>query len=121
MDSILGGLFDTRDFNARWNCGQWTALHGWVHIVSDIAIFAAYAAIPAVLVFFAVRRKDIPFLPIFWLFAAFILSCGVGHLVEATVFWHPWYRLSGLVKVQYGEAASWATVVARSPGSFPRH
>ena len=55
--------------------------------------------------------KDIPFLPIFWLFAGFILFCGTGHLIEATIFWHPWYRLSGVVKM-ITALSSWGTVFA---------
>src|SRR5258708_23459033 len=111
MGSFLSELFNTQGFMPRWTCGDWTPAHGWVHIVSDSAIFAAYAAIPAVLAFFVMRRRDVPFPPIFWLFAAFILFCGVGHLVEASLYWHPWYRLSGLVKVCTA-TASWATVLA---------
>lgn len=111
MMDYLSKLFETADFPARWTCGHWTAGHGWLHILSDIAIFGAYAAIPAVLVYFVLRRKDIPFPPIFWLFAAFILFCGMGHLIESTLFWHPWYRLSGLFKLATA-LISWVTVVA---------
>lgn len=107
-------LFDTTGFPARWNCGVWSDAHGWLHILSDTAIFGAYFAIPCILVFFVLRRKDIAFPRIFWLFGAFILFCGVGHLIEATIFWHPWYRLSGVVKFATA-AVSWATVVALIP------
>lgn len=107
-------LFDTSGFPARWHCGQWTSTHGWTHIVADAAIFAAYMAIPCVLAFFVLRRRDVPFLPVFWLFAAFILFCGFGHLVEASIFWRPWYRFSGLIKVCTA-VVSWATVFALAP------
>lgn len=111
---FLGKLLDTADFPARWTCGRWSSSLGWLHIVSDIAIFAAYAAIPCLLVYFAHRRRDVPFLPVFWLFAAFILSCGLGHLIEAVIFWHPWYRLAGLVKL-ITAIVSWVTVIALVP------
>lgn len=105
-------LFDTKpDFMPRWSCGNWTAAHGWLHILSDLAIFGAYAAIPAVLAYFVIRRKNTPFPPVFWLFVTFIFACGVGHLIEATIFWQPWYRLSGLVKL-ITAAVSWTTVIA---------
>ncbi|WP_075087428.1 ATP-binding response regulator [Verrucomicrobium spinosum] len=45
------------------------------------------------------------------LFACFILSCGLTHLIEATIFWHPWYRFSGMMKLVTA-IVSWATVVA---------
>lgn len=114
MVDFLGELFDTVGFTPRWQCGSWSAAHGWTHIIADCAIFGAYAAIPCVLSYFAYRRRDIPFQPVFWLFAAFILSCGVGHLIEASIFWHPWYRFSGLVKV-FTALVSWATVLAIIP------
>lgn len=111
MIAFFGDLFDTSGFPPRWQCGQWSGPHGWLHILSDIAIFGAYAAIPLALAYFIRRRKDVPFIPIFWLFAAFIISCGVTHLIEATIFWHPWYRLSGLMKAVTA-LVSWTTVIA---------
>lgn len=96
---LLSQLFDTSDFPARWTCGHWTELHGWTHIVSDVAIFLAYMAIPVVLAWFALRRPDFAFRPLFWLFCAFIFACGTVHLIEASIFWYPWYRLSALGKV----------------------
>jgi signal transduction histidine kinase len=114
MLEFFSQLFDTTDFPQRWHCGNWSAFHGWVHVVSDFLIFGAYTAIPCVLGYFVVRRRDVPFLPIFWLFVAFIFSCGFGHLVESTIFWIPWYRLSGLVKL-ITAIVSWGTVIALVP------
>jgi PAS domain S-box-containing protein len=91
-------LLDTAPFPPRWKCGTWTAELGWLHIVSDAAIFAAYFMIPCVLLYFLLRRPDLPFPKIIWLFATFILACGFGHLVEAGIFWWPIYRFSGAVK-----------------------
>jgi signal transduction histidine kinase len=114
MIDFFQKLLDTSDYTARWSCGRWSSELGWLHIGSDLAIFGAYAAIPVLLVYFVRRRADMPFLPIFWLFAAFILACGTVHLVEASLFWQPWYRLSGLVKLLTA-VASWATVIALVP------
>ena len=110
-------LFDTSGFPPRWECGAgWAAepAVGWIHIFSDLAVFAAYTAIPLMLLYFVFHKKTGVFLPIFWLFAVFILACGTVHLVEATLFWHPWYRLSALVKL-ITAVASVATVVALVP------
>jgi PAS domain S-box-containing protein len=106
----VSALFDTSGFVPRWTCGQWTPLHGWTHIISDIAIWGAYAAIPVVLAYFVLRRRDLPFPPVFWLFAAFIFACGATHLIDAIIFWWPIYRLSTLAKIVTA-IASWATVV----------
>lgn len=111
MPEFLRLLFDTSDFTPRWMCGNWTAIHGWIHIVSDIATWGAYTAIPLILAYLVLRRKDLPFPRIFWLFAAFIFTCGTVHLVESAIFWWPAYRLSALVKLSTA-IASWATVIA---------
>lgn len=108
---FLSKLFDTSDFPARWYCGDWTAGHGWLHILSDLGIWSAYFAIPCVLVFFVWRRKDLPFRLIFLLFGAFIVLCGTTHLVEAVLFWWPAYRMAGVFKLVTA-LVSWTTVIA---------
>ncbi len=92
-------MFDPAGFPARWNCGEWSPFLGWLHILSDLTIWFAYMGIPAVLLYFVRRRQDLPFLPVFVLFILFIASCGIGHLVEASMFWWPAYRFSGAVKL----------------------
>src|SRR5262249_14147593 len=98
----------------RWECGAWSSGHGWLHIISDAGVWSAYLAIPCVLAFFALRRRDVPFRTILWLFGAFILACGTTHLMEVIIFWWPVYRLAGLIKL--GTAIiSWTTVIALIP------
>ena len=104
-------LFDTSGFPDRWHCGTWSSDVGWLHIISDLTIFLAYLAIPVVLTFFLLRRRDVPFLGVFWLFAAFIVACGFGHLFEAGAFWWPAYRFTGLLKALTA-TISLGTVVA---------
>ncbi|MGE3171622.1 MAG: PAS domain S-box protein [Planctomycetota bacterium] len=100
MGDFLRLLFDTQDFPPRWQCGNWSSALGWLHILSDLGIWLAYMGIPIGLAIVLRRRKaDIPFPRLFWLFCAFIASCGIGHLIEAGIFWWPAYRLSGLVKL----------------------
>ncbi|MBI2826310.1 MAG: PAS domain S-box protein [Planctomycetia bacterium] len=111
---VLTQLLDTDGFMPRWYCGDWSSALGWLHITSDVAIWGAYTAIPMVLIYFVLNRRDVPFYRIFWLFGAFILACGTGHLIEAVIFWHPVYRLSGAVKL-ITAVVSWGTVVALIP------
>jgi signal transduction histidine kinase/CheY-like chemotaxis protein len=106
--------FDTAGFPPRWRCGSWSDLHGWTHILSDIGIAGAYFAIPVLITLYLIRKRDVPFPPVVWLFAAFILSCGIGHAIEAIIFWHPVYRLAGLVKLVTA-IVSWVTVFALLP------
>jgi two-component sensor histidine kinase len=103
-------LFDAGEFTPRRFCGNWPAELVWLHIGADLLIWLAYLAIPAVLLYFAWRRRDVPVHGIFWLFGAFILSCGFAHLVEAVMFYEPMYRLSALAKI-ITALASWATVI----------
>src|SRR5262245_4880703 len=99
MVEFFTSLFDTTGFPPRWHCGVWSAQLGWLHIVSDVAVFGSYTAIPVVLAYFVLRKPDVPFPRVFWLFVAFIFSCGFGHLLEAVIFWEPIYRFAGLVKL----------------------
>ena len=112
MLDFLSKLFDTSDFPARWNCGQWETGHGWLHILSDLAIMAAYFAIPtSLLIYYLKKRRELPFPRMLWLFGAFIFSCGTTHLIEAIIYYHPIYRFSGLLKL-ITALVSWATVIA---------
>lgn len=95
-------MFSTVDWPPRWHCGSWTDFHGWLYILSDLSIWAAYFAIPFLLYRMVKKRKDIPFHTIFFLFIAFILLCGTTHLLDAIIFWWPAYRLSALVRMLTG-------------------
>jgi signal transduction histidine kinase len=112
MFETLRLLFDTSDFPARWHCGNWTATHGWVHILSDLSIASAYAMIPLAIASYCwVKRTELAFPKVLWLFAAFIFSCGSVHLVEAIIFWFPMYRFAALLKI-ITAVVSWGTVIA---------
>lgn len=100
LGTFFSKLIDGSDFPARWNCGTWTLPVGCLHIVSDFLTFCAYFAIPLMIAFYLIRRRDgIPFPKVAALFAAFIMLCGAGHLIEVLIFWWPVYRLAGLVKL----------------------
>lgn len=113
MADPIVGLLDTERFIPRWSSGDWAPVEGWLHIVSDLAIMAAYVALPA-LALHLLRRRDAAVPRVFWLVAAVLLACGVTHGVEALIFWHPVYRLSGLLKLTTA-LASWAAVFALVP------
>lgn len=110
-------LFDTQGFPPRWHCGttwQQEPGWGWLHIISDVAVWGAYTAIPLVLIYLVIRRRGVvPFQRVFWLFGAFILACGTTHLIDASLFYWPAYRLSGVAKL-FTATVSWATVIALS-------
>ena len=64
--------------------------------------------------YFAIRKPDIPFRRVFWLFVTFILVCGSTHLMEAVIFWWPGYRLAGVLKL-FTAIVSWTTVITLIP------
>ena len=96
---FFNNLFSAEDWPARWVCGEWSSFHGWLYITSDIAIWLAYFVIPAIIIFFIQKRHNLPFLPVFWLFGAFIILCGSTHLIDAIMFYWPGYGLSALLRV----------------------
>lgn len=109
MVEFFSRLFGTESWPARWYCGKWTDFHGWVYIISDLAIWMAYFAIPVFLLRFVTQKRDIPLPRVFWLFGAFILLCGLTHLIDASMFWWPAYRLNALVRFLTA-CVSWLTV-----------
>jgi PAS domain S-box-containing protein len=100
MDFLLN-LFSADGFTPRWHCGTaWTTEHGWLHILADQATCWAYFAVPVVVAYHVMGRRNTRFRRSFWIFFALIfLSCGSVHLVESLMFWWPAYRLSALLKL----------------------
>src|SRR5208337_5301135 len=98
-------------FPRLWDFGSWPSDLGSLPVMSDLGLCAAYLAIACVLGFFVLRRKDLPFRAIFWLFTAFFLACGTMHLMEAVVFLLPAYRLAAFMKLVTA-FLSWAALIA---------
>jgi len=99
VTDFFSKIFNTVDFPARWHCGNWTDFHGWLYIMSDLAIWAAYFAIPVMLIRVMIKRKDIALTGVISLFLAFVFLCGLTHLIDAVIFWWPAYRLSALLRL----------------------
>ncbi|HIK15948.1 MAG TPA: HAMP domain-containing histidine kinase [Leptolyngbyaceae cyanobacterium M33_DOE_097] len=85
-------------FIPHGHCYLWKSPLVWLHLVSDSIIALSYFSIPITLLYFTTKRKDIPFNWIFCMFGAFILACGVGHVMDVWTLWHPNYWTSGLIK-----------------------
>ncbi|MBM83179.1 MAG: hypothetical protein CMJ78_21675 [Planctomycetaceae bacterium] len=59
MLTFVTKLFDTEGFPKRWYCGSaWQSDPevGWLHIISDVAIFGAYVSIPLLLLYYTMRK-----------------------------------------------------------------
>jgi signal transduction histidine kinase len=69
-----------------------------LNVISDIGIALAYFSIPLFLVVLVARRRDMTLPATFLLFSAFILLCGLSHVIEVATYWVPIYTIDGLVK-----------------------
>ena len=79
-------------------CLLWQPELVWTHVISDALIAAAYFSIPVALVSFVRRRPDVEFGKMFWLFALFILSCGLTHVMGIWNLWNGDYGAEALIK-----------------------
>jgi two-component system, chemotaxis family, sensor kinase Cph1 len=103
ITEFFSGLFSADLWPARWQCGNWSAFHGWLYIGSDLMIWVAYFMIPVIILQYIAKKKPgILFHRTYFLFAAFILLCGTTHFIDAVMFWVPMYRLNALVRLITG-------------------
>ena len=87
----------------------------WLHVISDAIVALAYFVIPLTLVYF-LRKKTLK-ISFNWavaLFAAFILLCGITHVLDIITVWHPIYYTQGMVKAATG-VVSILTAIAIIP------
>lgn len=69
----------------------WNPILVWMIVMCNLVIVASYIMIPLMILKMAWSHnaKEIHFL---WLlFAGFIVSCGLGHLMSIVVIWVPFY------------------------------
>lgn len=98
-------------YMAHGYCLLWKPWLVTLHAGSDFLIFAAYVAIPIGIWIFLQKRKEAPLRPIAWLFVAFILLCGLTHIVNLITLWWPIYETQGWIKLATA-IVSVATAVA---------
>lgn len=96
IDSIQA--FFSGDYAPHGYCLLWQPGLVWTHVISDALIAAAYFSIPLALITFVRRRPDVAFGKVFWLFAVFILSCGMTHVMGIWNLWNGDYATEGMVK-----------------------
>jgi len=107
-------LLGARGLAPHGFCLLWDPALIWTHVISDALIGVAYFSIPVALGYFLIRRRDVAFGWVAWLFAAFITACGVTHFLSIWVLWNPDYGPEALVKAVTA-AVSVATAIALWP------
>lgn len=89
---------------------QFNMLVEWANRLADLALFGAYTAIPLLLSLLIVRRKDFGIPGLLWLFTAFLLFCGIYHMLEAVAVCIPGQVNSTLFKLAFVVIA-WGVVI----------
>jgi len=97
MVDLLKPFFDG-SYEPHGYCLLWQPGLIWTHVVSDLLIAAAYFSIPLALISLIRRRKDLEFSGMFFLFAVFILACGMTHVLSVWNLWHGDYGVEAVVK-----------------------
>lgn len=107
----MQSLIESASFMAHGYCLLWQP---WLVVLfagSDFLIFAAYSLIPLALLRFLRQRPDVRYRGLVALFAAFILLCGVTHLISIVTLWLPVYPIHGLVKLMTGFVSMLTAIV----------
>jgi diguanylate cyclase (GGDEF)-like protein len=77
------------------SCFLWDPALTGLHTASNLAVTVAYFMISGLLWFYHHRAPQ-PVRPVLVLFAAFILSCGFGHIIQVWNIWHANYWIEGV-------------------------
>src|SRR5262245_30609702 len=102
IGDYLRSSFDVTGFMPHGHCYLWKPEILWLHVLSDALVALSYFAIPILLIYFVTKRENTPFRGVFWMFSAFIVACGLTHVISIVEIWTPVYRVSGLVKAGTG-------------------
>jgi len=94
----LSNIFDDAGLSPHGFCLLWRPELIWLHVTSDAIIALSYYSIPLALTYFVLKRRDLAFGWMFWLFGAFILACGTTHVFEILTLWYPLYGVEGAIK-----------------------
>ncbi|MBR0870548.1 response regulator [Bradyrhizobium tropiciagri] len=111
MWSFLERLLDSSTFSPHGICLLWEPELIWLHVISDAIIAASYFSIPFALAIVVSKRRDFQFGWMAWLFAAFILLCGLTHVFAIYTLWVPIYGLEGLLKATTAIASIFTAIM----------
>lgn len=96
MDFLLQ-LFGP-DFMPHGHCYMWLPSLLWLQVGTNALIAASYVAIAITLAYLVRRGKYLPFKGTALAFGAFIISCGITHLMDIYVIWYPAYWVDGAIR-----------------------
>ena len=99
MDHPAIASFWSSQYAPHGYCLLWRPDLIGIHLISDVLIALAYFSIPITLVRFVRKRDDMQFGGLFWLFAIFIMACGMTHVMGVWNLWNGDYGAEGVVKL----------------------
>lgn len=114
MFDYLRRLIETERFAPHGYCLQWQPELIWTHVVSDTLIGVSYFSIPFALAYFMAKRRDVQFGWVVWMFAVFIMACGLTHFFAIWTLWNPDYGIEAIIKA-ITALASVVTAIALWP------
>ncbi len=82
----------------------WDDAHVWTHVLVDLFIWLAFAAVALALAFVLWKRPAMKHRSLYCLLMGLILLSGVTHLLEALSYWWPGYQILVVMKVLAGLA-----------------
>src|SRR5208282_637956 len=95
---LLSYLSPSDSFMPHGYCYLWNPGLVWLHVISDGLIALAYLSIPITLLYFARKKRGLPFNWIFVCFGVFIVACGGTNILEVWNLWHANYWIAGVLK-----------------------
>ncbi|MDJ1184739.1 response regulator [Roseofilum casamattae] len=95
MWNVLDPALSPSEYMPHSSC-LWQTPLIWLNATSDLLIALAYFATSAMLIYFVRKRGSMPSISIFYLFSAFMLLCGIGHLLEIWTLWYPAHWFAGI-------------------------
>lgn len=114
MLDYIRSLLNVERLAPHGYCLLWQPELIWTHVIADTLIGLSYFSIPVALAYFLTKRRDVRFGWVVWMFAIFIMACGVTHFFAIWTLWYPDYGPEALVKAGTA-AASVFTAVALWP------
>lgn len=109
MEALIS--FFKADYMPHGHCYFWNSGILWTHVLSDAIIALSYFSIPLILLTILKKHKEWAFKKVFFLFAAFILFCGVTHLFAIFTIWHGAYGAHGILKASTAAVSLFTVIV----------
>ena len=114
MSNFFDWLINPSGLTPHGFCLLWEPGLIWTYAIADFAVGASYLVIPIALLQVARRRHDLVFKPMFYMFSAFILLCGISHWLDLLTLWVAAYEVQAIVK-----AATAVASIATAAMIFP--